>query len=120
MVTRLLPESEWSRLDPEHMRLPAIEPSAVDCDVIVIEEDGEIIGCSTVMTCVHIEGTWIDPRYRRRVSVGRRLLHAMRDVVKQRGANGAWMCSVSENSRSLIEQKLHGMEVLGRHYTVTV
>lgn len=118
MTTRILPPQEWCRLNPANMKLPAIDRAAIDGDVVVVEDHGEIIGCWSVMTCVHVEGIWIDPRYRRKVAVGRRLWNAMRTIVKQRGASGALMCAVTEESRQRIESKLHGIEVLGHHFAV--
>lgn len=120
MITRVLPPEEWIRLDPAKMKLPAIERAAVNGDVLVVEDHGEIVGCWSVMTCVHVEGLWIDPRYRRKVAVGRRLWGAMKTIVKQRGATGALMCAVTEESRSRIESQLHGIEVLGRHFAVNL
>jgi hypothetical protein len=120
MTTRLLPHEEWTRLDPEKMKLPAIGGAAVDGSVLVVEDDqGVIIGCWSVITCVHVEGAWIDPRYRGKVAVGRRLWNAMKSVVKQRGAMGALMCAVTAESQTRIEKKMHGIEVLGKHFAVT-
>lgn len=120
MITRLLPPSEWTRLDPAKMKLPAIEAASVDGDVVVVEDHGEIVGCWSVMTCVHVEGLWIDPRYRRKVAVGRRLWNAMKDIVKRRGAHGALMCVVTEENTARIQSQLHGVEVLGRHFAVSL
>jgi N-acetylglutamate synthase-like GNAT family acetyltransferase len=72
-VARVLPFAEWEKLDqtqfaeswrllpPEHTR------------VIVVEHEGQIVGCWALMTMVHIEGLWIHPDHRKRVSVPRKL-----------------------------------------------
>lgn len=118
MTTRCLPPSEWSRLDPAKMKLPAIEVASVDGNVIVVEDHGEIIGCWSVMTCVHVEGLWIDPRYRKKVAVARRLWNAMREIVKTRGAKGALMCVVTDDNCQRLQSQFHGTEVLGKHFAV--
>ncbi len=120
MTTRNLPESEWNRLDPAKMKLPAIGVAAVDGNVIVVEEAGEIIGCWSIMTCVHVEGLWIDPRYRGKVAVARRLWNAMRQIVKQRGAKGALMCVVTPENTQRIQDQFGAIEVLGKHFTVAL
>ena len=54
-----------------------------DTQIVVVEQHGQIIGCWGVMRVVHLEGLWIDPAFRGRVSVARRLYQATLAVARK-------------------------------------
>jgi len=86
MTVRWLPPSEWHKLagtelgevwailNPEHTK------------VCVVEHEGEILGCWSLTTCVHVEGLWIHPEHRGKAAVGRRLYSTVMRAAKDEGA----------------------------------
>lgn len=78
MVIRALPPDEWHRLDGTELG------GEVRCllshdvaKVLVVEDEGEIVGCWAVLTVRHLEGFWVAPSRRRDASVKRALLGTM-------------------------------------------
>jgi hypothetical protein len=116
MTTRILPPAEWHRL-PEPP-LPAIRDAAIDGHVVVVEDGDEIVGCWVLMRCLHVEGCWIAPAHRRKVSVARRLYCAMRELVHGYRVRGALGCFVDADALRIVERH-GGTEVLGRHLMLT-
>lgn len=58
-------ETVWPNLNPATAR------------IVVVEADGEIVGCATLFEAWHLEGGWIAPMSRGSVAVGRQLARAM-------------------------------------------
>lgn len=104
MKQRILPPEEWHRLegteagdvwqtfDPEQTR------------VIVVEEDGKIIGTWTVMRTVHVECLWAAPEYRGSFGLARRLLAGMREIASGWGARNVFTGSMSPHVTDLIRR----------------
>lgn len=118
MTTRLLPRSEWPRLagtevDPVWTRLPE------HAEVLVIEDDGRIVGTLVLVSLLHAECLWIAPAYRQRPSVMRRLLSGMWDTARARGARSLWSGSLSETTTRIL-QRLGGQEIPGRSFAFPV
>lgn len=74
MISRVLPPSEWHRLDVTGF--PPIQPCAnpPDTEVIVVEDEGRIVASMYVMRFTHLEGAWVDPRFKGNAGVVSRLL----------------------------------------------
>lgn len=82
MTTRSLQPSEWHRLSTDYAAvLPHVQPS--DVEIVVVEDGDRIVASWAVMRIVHLEGLWIDPDYRGRVSVARRLYRATMAAVQR-------------------------------------
>ena len=85
LTTRVLPPEEWDRLTGEigavRDQLPPDRTT-----VLVVEDDGAIVGCWALLTIYHAEGVWVHPAYRKRTSVARRLWVGMWALVQSLGA----------------------------------
>lgn len=119
MNTRILPPDEWPRL--RGTELEALWPllDREHARVIAIEDHSRIVGCWAVYPLVHVEGVWIHPEYRRRGGVARRLLSMMRRVARGMGARAVQTAAVTEDVVALLE-KLHAVELGGKHYSLRV
>jgi hypothetical protein len=86
--TRELPFAEWSRLVGTELETiwPSVNPETAT--VLVVEDEGQIVGTWMVMTVVHAEGVWIAPSHRGRGSVARRLLRGLREIAARAGVAG--------------------------------
>ena len=88
LTTRELPHAEWHRLAGTELESvwPTVNPES--SAVIVVEDDGQIVGAWMVLTVVHAEGVWIAPSYRNGGAVARRMLRGLRDVLARAGVAG--------------------------------
>jgi hypothetical protein len=59
MTRRILPAAEWSRLVGTELEnvWPHLDPDR--SVVIVVEDEGQIIGCWSAFDVLHAEGIWI-------------------------------------------------------------
>mgnify|MGYP001567898077 CR=1 FL=1 len=83
MTSRVLPQEEWHQV--AHLDIGRFLPYATPAhtEIVVVEREGVIVGCWAVLRITHVEGLWIDPAYRGRVSVARRLFHATMAVARR-------------------------------------
>jgi N-acetylglutamate synthase-like GNAT family acetyltransferase len=82
VTTRILPPDEWSRLDGTLLK-GAQDLLNPDIDIVlVVEKEGEIVGCTSFLPRWHIEGLWVSPQYRKKASVGRSLLRGIYQVAE--------------------------------------
>lgn len=91
MTTRELPAHEWSRLTETEIPavLPYMDPR--DVRIMVVEDGDRIVGAWAVLRVVQLEGVWIAPEYRTRVSVARRLLIGTLDLARQVAPLAQWV-----------------------------
>lgn len=118
MTTRILPVSEYRRLVGTELEtvwphLPA------EAQVIVVEDGPQIVGCWAVFPLVHVEGLWVHPDHRGKVSVGRRLLAQMVATAREMGAQAVNTAAVSPEVAAMIES-CGGVELQGRHYALRI
>lgn len=102
MNTRTLPPAEWSRLTGDGWRamLPHVRPD--DVEIVVVEDDGRIVASWAVMRVVHLEGLWIDPDYRGRVGVARRLFVATLAAARRWTSGWAMTGAASDDVRAML------------------
>ena len=64
MTARILPRSEWGKLEAESLppSFPNYFPS--ELEVVVVEDEGKIVARMFVMRLTHLEGAWIHPEYK--------------------------------------------------------
>jgi hypothetical protein len=85
VISRVLPFEEWHKL-PEYMDPVLQEMRPGQSRVCVVEdENGNIIGRWMLYPALMAEDLWIDPSYRRKTSVARRLWSAMRAAASELG-----------------------------------
>lgn len=117
LTLRVLPPDEWYRLD-ETLSAQAwrhLDPARTE--MIVVEDGNRIVGHVAHFLHPHLEGAWIDPAYRGKVAVGRRLLRAVRALV---GGREVAAMAVSEDGRRLITGLGPSVHLDCDHYAVVV
>jgi hypothetical protein len=115
MNTRILPLEEWHKLvrTPLAAAVPHMPP---DMTVIVVEEDGAIVGCWSLFHALHVEGLWIAPERRGTSTIAKHLLHDMRVVLNKRTA---WASATSPDVATMLD-RLHAQPVAGTHYLLSL
>ena len=119
MTIRILPPSEWSRLEGTELDLARPFLPTEDTQVLVVEQDGVIVGCWAVIRYVHVEGLWIHPDHRRRGRVLRWLLTGMQRVAGALGVKAVLTAAVTDEVRALI-LGAGGTQLPGDHYVLPI
>jgi len=116
--TRLLPRDEWHRLvGTEAEAAWPVFPEGTQ--VIVVEHDGVIVGCWSLLPVFHAECVWIAPDKRASGSVSRRLWQRMHALAREMGLKAFATSAMDDRIRHLLER--HGAsELPGRHFVVPV
>jgi hypothetical protein len=119
VTTRLLPPEEWHRLAGTEAEgiVPALDP--VDARVLVVEDQGAIVGTWVLMRIVHAECVWIAPSHRGKASVAGRLLAGMRSLARIWGSQTVWTCALTDDVAGMVT-KLGGVTLPGRHFALPV
>jgi N-acetylglutamate synthase-like GNAT family acetyltransferase len=119
LTTRMLPPDEWAKLAPTALEsVWQILRAGID-HVIVVEDDGVIVGCWTLIPVVHCEGIWIHRDHRHRGNVARRLIHAMQDEAQAMGAQAVVTSALVPEVADLATRL--GAEILpGTHFVLPV
>ena len=118
MRARILDQAEWPRLAGTEAETlwPHLPASA---SVVVVEDEGRIVGCHVLMLVLHAECLWVHPDYRKRTRVAWRLWQAVKDAAKSRfGADGVQTAALSDEVRGLLA-KVGGVPLPGDHYMVS-
>lgn len=117
MTSRILPQEEWPRLagteaDTVWMQIPA------SACVVVVEDEGELVGCHVLVPVLHAECLWIHPDYRKATSVARRLWAAVKQEATVRfGAVGFQTAAVDDDVRGLLRH-VGAVPIPGDHFMV--
>ena len=118
MITRLLPAAEWDRLEITGSAGMDLDPA--HSVVIVVEDEGEIVGVWAVMEQIHVEGLWIAPTHQKRASVFRRLLGEMRVVVSGFFGRHVALTAALDDGVAAMVQAYGGVKLPGEHYVFPV
>lgn len=86
MTRRILPRDEYDRLAGTLLG-PLAEALPEDTEVIVIEDNGVIVGSAAVFSRQHVECPSVADGYRNRPDVFWSLLDGIRQTAARRGAN---------------------------------
>ncbi len=119
MTTRVLPVDEWHRLagteiDQAWSTLPE------SACVVVVEDEGRLVGCHVLMSVVHAECLWIHPDHRTKSSAARRLWSAVqKTLVEHFGATAFVTAAIDDRVRGLIAH-VGGVQLPGEAYVVTL
>lgn len=105
MTDRLLPVTEWHRLKGTSLEpaLPHLKPERTS--IAVVEDDGKIVACWMAVSVMHAEGVWIDPAYRSRISVARKLWRRMKAIVNGQGLDRVLTGADSPQIRALLDRQ---------------
>jgi len=102
MTTRILDATEWARVPTDlHALLPHVIPG--DAQVVVVEDAGRIVASWAVLRVVHLEGLWIDPAYRGRAGVARRLYEATLTAARRWTSGWAMTGAATDDVRALLD-----------------
>lgn len=115
MTKRLLPPAEWDRLNGTELEAAWRYFDPHTTQVLVVEEDGQIVGCWAGVLVFHAEGVYVAPAHRGRIAVARHLLTGMRALAAEAGFRSIVTASVSPDVDQLLTTL--GADLLpGRHY----
>ena len=104
---RILPREEWGRLSSGN-GLVADFVAPEDMRVVVVEEDGQILGSMAIIRVTHLENVWFSDAAG--IGVRRRLLSAARDAAKE-WAHSWVMASIGDDRTGAIVERLGGIQV---------
>lgn len=112
MTARVLEFEEWSRL-PEYMDevLKTLRPSTSRM-CVVENEQGDIVARWLLYPALLAEDLWIDPRYRGKVSVGRKLWRLMHRAAAGLGFARVVSAVVDKELMPLVAHPKLGAEAL--------
>lgn len=100
MNARVLPRSEWGRL--EATPFPAF-PAAKEMSVVVVEKGDEIVATLTVLRATHFEGLWIS-REHRNAGVARSLLRLASDEALSSGDDWVFAAAEDDTMRAVLSR----------------
>lgn len=117
MTSRILPSSEWARLNGTEAETlwPTLDPA--HAQILVVEDGDAILGCWTLLLVPHVECLWIAPDERARVSVARRLWTGMQKLTQQIGAEYVWTAAVADPVKGLLSHA-KARKLDGEHYVL--
>ncbi len=119
MITRVLPKEEWPRLRGTEAETVWPFLDAERASVIVVEDEGLIVGCHILMYVLHAECLWIHPDHRGKSSVARRLWGAVQRAAISCGVHALMTAACDDNVRGLLAH-VGATQVPGEHFMVPV
>lgn len=119
MTVRVLPPDEWNRL--VGTELESVWPilNRETTSVMVVEHEGEIVGCWAMFPVTHVEGITIKEGYRSSPVVAMKLLRMMRSLCRDQGIKTVVTGSLS-NAVSRYIERLGGVEVPGKQFAISL
>ncbi len=117
MITRVLPKEEWPRLRGTEAETVWPFLDAERASVIVVEDEGLIVGCHILMYVLHAECLWIAPEHRGRSSVARRLWSGVQRAVMSTGAKSIMTAACDDRVRGLLSH-VGATKLPGDHYVI--
>lgn len=120
MRARVLPCEEWPRLKGTLLEgvWPQFHPQMTR--VLVVEQDGQIVGCSSFVSAWHVEGTWIHPDHRKKAAVGRRLWLAARRLCEALGVREVLMMTTNSDTASMCQRLGKATALECAHFAVVL
>lgn len=119
MTTRLLDPIEWPRLDAASAETVWRLLDPTKASILVIEQDGQIVGTLTLMTVLHAECLWIHPDHRRSFGVMKRLLNGLWSTARALGFKALWSGSITTEMSNIL-RRIGGSVVPGKSYVYPV
>lgn len=119
MTSRLLPPDQWPRLDEAGAETVWRLLDPRHAEILVIEDEGQIVGTLTLMTVLHTECLWIKPSHRKGYGVMKRLLDGMWSAAHVKGVTALWSGSMSDTMTNILH-RLGASEVPGRSFVFPV
>lgn len=104
MQERILPPHEWFRLSGTLLETVWPTLDRATSRILVLEDRGQIVACTLFCQMWHLEGTWIAPEHRGRVSLGRRFLRSIRATARRLRVSELWMMATTPESSRLCQK----------------
>lgn len=119
MTSRELPIAEWPKLDGTELGSVWRVFDPDQTRVIVVEDDGQIVGCWSLFNVVHCEGIWIAPDHRKQGAVARRLLRMLTMTARSMGARAVVTSALTENVADLAK-RIGANPLPGEHFVMPI
>lgn len=119
-MTRILPPEEWYRLAGTEAATiwPALPTLKDQTQIVVVEQDGQILGCHVLTLVLHAECLWIHPDHRGKAGVARRLWsRVLRTAACVFHARTIATAATSDEVRRLL-QHVGAIELPGTHHVI--
>lgn len=118
MTDRILPQSEWSKLDGTEIgrAIPYMNPN--DMFIVVVEDGDRIVATWSALRVVQLEGVWIHPDYRKRVSVVRRLLSRTMAIARSMAPHWAFTGAETPEVADLLTKHLGAVKYPADQYLI--
>jgi hypothetical protein len=95
---------------------PIMDALPLDADVVVVEDDaGAIVACSSIFSRDHVEGTWIAESHRNAPRVFWSLLEGIKATGKRRGTSRLLTASMDDRMTQFL-QRQHAEQLPGLHF----
>lgn len=107
MTARVLPVEEWDRLAGTSLDGLSLDPQFAE--VLVVEDDGAIVGSLVLLTTLHAECLSVEG-----VRAGRALWKLLRARVQAAGGSAVWGSTLSDAMTRLLTR--HGDPIPGDHF----
>lgn len=117
MTSRILPPEEWHRLAGTEVESIVPGLDRTHTAVLVVEDDGTIVGTWVLMRMAHVECFWIAPDRRGKAGVAARLLRSMRALVQAWGVSCPITGAVTPEMSAMI-RRLGGIPLPGEHFAL--
>lgn len=115
MTKRILPREEYGRLVGTYME-PVKDALPADADVIVVEDEaGAIVACSSIFRRDHVEFTWIAEEHRDSPRVFWSLLQGIKATAKRRGSARILTASMDDRMTEFL-LRMHADRLPGEHF----
>lgn len=118
MTHRVLPPHEWPRLAGTELEAvyPYLNPD--HADVVVVEDEGRVVGCWAFVRVFHADGAWIHPDQRGGM-VAQYLLRGIAALARLHGSDRVVATAESDDVAHLL-QRLGGEQLPGAHFVLPV
>lgn len=119
MTTRILPPEEWPRLRGTEAETvwPHLDPQRAA--IVVVEDEGVVIGCHVLMYVLHAECLWIHPDHRGKGGVARRLWAAVQRAARGAGVRSLVTAACDDKVKRLLSH-VGAIQLPGEHYSIAV
>lgn len=117
LTDRILPPEEWYRLEGELVPLlPHLDPARVV--IVVVEEDGVIVGRLVWIKADHVENAWMAPSHRGKAAVARRGWRRIRQLIRESGGKTMMVSANRADMAAMFAKR--GVPYPGQEFVIRV
>lgn len=119
MTARELPPAEWPRLADTELRAVWQTLPPAKATVMVVEEEGAIVGTCVILPTIHVDGFAIAESHRNGLGVFRLLAHKVSDCLAATGVENV-IAGVESARIETMVRRVGGVEAPMRMFAVPV